>query len=620
MTMMKEASEKPVLSRDNVMITISLSLLLLGVLFDVRFQFHPGFIVCYLSALGAISFSPSYKRTIILCAGSIFLVWVGWWVLKLREVERPPVQYRAMATFVLVLFTSLLSLQQRTRAALVRSLDGLTMAQELSGIGSWTFEPQTLKVSLSDRARFLLNTPNDICDLSQLLGLLSSEEQIRVRPMFMRDAFDLEVTVSAHNGQNRRLRCVGQIERDKEGKVEIGHGWFRDITELKAMEAKQRQLDLRIAERQRLDSLAQLSGHIAHDMNNMLLAISGNAELVALGSSLSDVQKDSLEKIHNITDRAAALSSQLLAVAGVGSLVTQRQHINEVIEEMSELLDLATLSRCSIDLSGLRLTKPIEMDSAQLQQVILNLVVNAIDAATKTQSAITLTCGDMWVYDEYFSSARFSSASAGEHVWFEVKDTGTGMVETTLEQIFNPMFTTKKDGHGLGMSAVLGIVKAHNGAIEIESSVSAGTTVRVWLPCYSGAEHSADLAGDLNSFSGEVLIVDDEEMIRGVLASLLSNLGFSPHTVGSASEALAFLSQCAGNLHAVILDVSMPEMDGIDCLNLIKRDWPNLPVLMMSGHWDQEVGGRVNQKDIAGFLQKPFKVEHLKKVFTSIAN
>ncbi|MEW6322828.1 MAG: histidine kinase N-terminal 7TM domain-containing protein [Acidobacteriota bacterium] len=262
-------------------------------------------------------------------------------------------------------------------------------------------------------------------------------------------------------------------------------GWLvriRDVTARLAGEADRRALEQRMQERQRLESLTVLAGGVAHDFNNILTGILGNADLVAMQAAPGSALRRTAEAIVLDAHRAADLVSQMLAYAGEGQVVAEVIDLDALVTEALDLLQASVARHCTLIFASEGSLPPIKADAAQVRQIFLNLIANAAEAVADGATidvrtgAAALTAGDL---------ARMTfapTASAGIHVWLEVRDPGPGMDASTLARVFDPFFSTKATGRGLGLAAVQGIVRGHRGAIDVTSSPSDGTRFRIWLP------------------------------------------------------------------------------------------------------------------------------------------
>jgi PAS domain S-box-containing protein len=390
-----------------------------------------------------------------------------------------------------------------------------------------------------------------------------------------------------------------------------GRVWsFRDITERMRAEEERRRLEGQMQHVQKLESLGVLAGGIAHDFNNLLVGILGQAGLALSELDPESAIHDRVTQIQRSAQHAADLTNQMLAYSGKGRFVLQASDLSEIVGEMTHLLR-AAVSRSAEIVLDLHPTLPaFEGDPVQIRQVIMNLITNASDAVGETGGTIVVQTGQMHASRGYLADAWIGADQPeGHYVFAEVQDTGCGMDAVTLARIFDPFFSTKFTGRGLGLAAVLGIVRGHHGAIKIASGPGTGTTFRVLLPATQTAVAPVALpvAVATRAASGaRVLVVDDEAGVRTVARESLKRAGFEVVTANDGIEALEILDQEEGRFDAVLLDLTMPRMSGVEAFSLMKARHPQLHVVLTSGYSAHDVSARCGSNDIAGFVQKPF--------------
>ncbi|MDX8392093.1 MAG: PAS domain S-box protein [Mariprofundaceae bacterium] len=393
-----------------------------------------------------------------------------------------------------------------------------------------------------------------------------------------------------------------------EGEIVNHISILRDITE-------ERQRSRRLEHTQRLESLGVLAGGIAHDFNNILTAIMGNAALGRKKMQDSDPALTHLVRIEDSSQRAAELCNQMLAYSGKGRFQVKTVGLSQTVEEIIKLLGVSIAKNVVLKLYLAENLPPIEADVAQLQQVIMNLVINASDAIAKKSGVISLSSGMMQVDGGYLEGAYVGDdVKPGPFVFLEVADTGCGMDEPTQKKIFDPFFTTKFTGRGLGMSAVLGIVRGHHGAIKVYSEVGQGTTFKVLLPASTmqlSDEQQSDTWSDWCGI-GTILVVDDEETIRETAALMLQDMGFDTLTAEDGEQGVAVYRQHQDKIVAVLLDMTMPKLDGKGCFRELRRINKDVRVVLSSGYNEQDATNRFAGQGLAGFVQKPYSPEALR--------
>ena len=396
---------------------------------------------------------------------------------------------------------------------------------------------------------------------------------------------------------------------------------FTDITERKRAEEERIALEKQLLHAQKLESLGVLAGGIAHDFNNLLTSIVGNTDLALLRLNPESPVRDNLHQVELAATRAADLAKQMLAYSGKGKFVIEQIDINRLIDEMTKMLEVSISKKCVLRFHVTNPLPSVEGDATQLRQIIMNLVINASEAIGDKSGVIGISTGCMQCDRKYLSSAWLNEQiPEGLYVWLEIADTGCGMDKETISKIFDPFFTTKFTGRGLGMAAVLGIVRGHKGAIKVYSEPGRGTTFKVLLPAGAkpqelfngGSNHQPEWKG-----SGTVLLVDDEETVIGIGTEMLKEIGFDVLTAMDGRQALDVFKNNIDRINFVILDLTMPHLDGEQCFRELRQLKADVKVIMSSGYNEQEVTQRFVGKGLAGFIQKPYKLSTLRSVISS---
>jgi signal transduction histidine kinase/CheY-like chemotaxis protein len=390
----------------------------------------------------------------------------------------------------------------------------------------------------------------------------------------------------------------------------------RDIHDRKRLEEEREKLEQQLLHTQKLESLGVLAGGIAHDFNNILTAIIGNAELGLMRLGPESPALENLQRIEKAATRAADLAAQMLAYSGKGRFVVEAIDLNRLVEEMGHMLEVSVSKKAIIRYNLTRPIVAVDADATQIRQIILNLVINASEAIGNRSGVIAITTGCLNCTEESLQETWLADPlPEGLYVYLEVADTGSGMDHETMGRIFDPFFTTKFAGRGLGMAAVLGIVRGHKGAITVYSEPGQGSTFRVLLPAGNRPAELFNGENEADSWkgSGLVLLVDDEETVRVIGAEMLRELGFAVVTANDGREAVEMFT--AGNeITAVILDLIMPHMDGEQCFHELRRLKPDVKVVMSSGYSECEVARKFTGRGLTGFVQKPYKLAALREV------
>ncbi len=401
---------------------------------------------------------------------------------------------------------------------------------------------------------------------------------------------------------------------------------LEDITQIKKAEEEKRALERQVQHAQKLESLGVLAGGIAHDFNNLLMGILGNADLALNELSPVSPARRNLQEIEKASRRAADLAKQMLAYSGKGRFVVQPINGNELVEEMAHLLEVSISKKNVLKFNFAENLPIFDGDATQIRQVVMNLITNASEAIGERSGIIALSTGAIHCDRAYLDNvSEMLRAALGEplpegvYTYFEVADTGCGMDAETIEKIFDPFFTTKFTGRGLGMSAVLGIVRGHKGALKIHSETKKGTTFRLLFPANELPNDGVAVAGKGEAprqdwrGSGTVLFADDEEVVRTVGSQMLERLGFNVLTAPDGREALKVFGEHPAEIVCMFLDLTMPHLDGEETFSEIRRLSPDVPVILCSGYDEQDATRRFAGKGLAGFIQKPFTIAALKE-------
>lgn len=404
--------------------------------------------------------------------------------------------------------------------------------------------------------------------------------------------------------------------RDSEGRVYGICGISTDITALKQAEQEKITIERKLLAAQKLESLGVLAGGIAHDFNNILTSVLGNASLARHDAASGLPVDRSLHQIEHAARRAADLCQQMLAYAGKGKLVTDRVDLSELVRGTAALLEVTVSKNTRLDLRLAGQLPPVLADPTQLRQIVMNLVINAADAILGPSGQITVT-----TFSRQADAALLNSSLGnpdlppGTYVGLDVQDNGSGMSPETIARIFEPFFTTKFSGRGLGLSAVLGIVQSHRGALFVESSPGRGSTFRLLLPATSGPSVPSGspfpAAAARTVLRGTVLIVDDEEAVRSVAGAVLQVHGAAILAASSGEDALDQLRAFGPRPALVLLDVTMPGIGGEETLRRMRQLNLQQPVIFMSGYSEAETMQRCTDLGVVRFIQKPFDVEIL---------
>jgi two-component system cell cycle sensor histidine kinase/response regulator CckA len=388
-----------------------------------------------------------------------------------------------------------------------------------------------------------------------------------------------------------------------------------DVTSRMRAEEERHKLEAQIQHAQKLESLGVLAGGIAHDFNNILTSILGYSDLALMELPSHSPARPLIAEAVNGARQAADLTKQMLAYSGKGKFVIESLDLNQLIEDMSHLLQVSISKKCVLQLHPLRELPTIQADAVQMRQIIMNLIINASDAIGDRSGIIAVTSGVMYCDRACLSDAYLDeNLPEGLYVFLEVADTGSGMSEETRARIFDPFFTTKGTGRGLGLAAVLGIVRGHRGALKVQSAVGKGATFTVLFPATIGPaqlEPARTVEASEWRGSGLVLVVDDEESVRGLTRQMMERMGFTVLTAADGREAVELFRKESERIRLVLLDMTMPYLDGGETFREMKRIRTGVPTVLSSGYSERTATNRFGGNGLSAFIQKPYQYQQL---------
>ncbi|MBI5094887.1 MAG: response regulator [Candidatus Hydrogenedentes bacterium] len=397
----------------------------------------------------------------------------------------------------------------------------------------------------------------------------------------------------------------------------VGRVWsFRDVTERKRAEEERERLEAQILHAQKLESLGILAGGIAHDFNNILTSILGNAELAMLELPETTPAHANMRNIELSARRAAELTRQMLAYSGKGRFLIQQIRIPDEVREMIPLLGVSISKKCTLTCRFAENVPVVVGDASQIRQVIMNLIVNASEAIGDNVGEITISAGITACDRSYLSETYIDDhLPQGEYVFLEVSDTGCGISPEVRAKLFDPFFTTKFTGRGLGLAAVMGVVRGHQGAIRVTSEPGHGATFRVLFPAADSgvviAEDRSRAESGLRGCGGTVLVVDDETAVRDLARAILERAGYQVMTAADGRQAVDVFQEHADEIKVVLLDMTMPHMSGGEAFREIRRIRGDCRIVLSSGYSEVDARSRFGENELAGFIQKPFRMAEL---------
>ncbi len=491
--------------------------------------------------------------------------------------------------------------EEKFRQIFQRSQDGILL---LDGDRFVDANPATLAMMRCTQPELLAMHPWDLSPPTQPDGRPSPEKA-------------LEMIALAHRKAGHRFEWMHRRVDGEDFPVEVtltpfplmGHQvlytTWREISDRKQAEADRLELERRVLHAQKLESLGILAGGIAHDFNNLMTAMMGRVELAGMSLPQEHEAHEHLGILNEILHRATDLTRQMLAYSGRGRFVVGPTDLSRTARGMTALLASSVPKKITIELDLAEHLPAVEGDNAQLQQVLLNLVTNACDAIGDEPGRILIVTG-VETIDADTAAALHGEVrlTAGTFVFLEVSDSGCGIPIDMQSRIFEPFFSTKDTGRGLGLAALLGILRAHHGALRMTSVVDEGTTFRLYFPSTGViAESKAPVLPAIRAFQPglRILLVEDEAQIRHSAARILTGLGLQVVPAVDGADALEKL-RTEERFALVLLDLTMPRMDGRQTLAVIERDYPGLPVVLCSGYSADELK---NGWD-GVFLPKPY--------------
>lgn len=398
-----------------------------------------------------------------------------------------------------------------------------------------------------------------------------------------------------------------------------------DLSKREADEARRLEVERRLMRLQRLESLGTLAGGIAHDFNNLLMAVLGNLDLALTEMPAGSPAQASVLDAVSAARRAAQLSRQMLMYTGRTAFSPDKVELARVIEDGLGLLRSALSESVTLDVHVDSGDSWIRADAGELQQLLVNLVTNAAEAYAGNEGTVSITTGrGDYTPEMLVANLMEDNAQPGSYVWLEVSDKGCGMDRATLDRLFEPFFSTKFVGRGLGMAAVHGIIRSHHGAVMVNTVPGQGCTVRVLLPALSAADREAvpapvgespvsSAASDQVAPAGDlVLVVDDDPAVLLLTTRMLARLGYEALTASGGREAVALFRARRDQVAAVIVDLAMPDMDGIATIRELRAIDPAVRVLLATGYTEDEAASRLGEGESVGIVLKPYRLDSLR--------
>ncbi len=546
---------------------------------------------------------PVSRSWLVLAFGLMFSGWLG---VFLRS------QLRRTAVIEQLVYerTAELSESQRQLDSLVRTLPGMAYRCRYTekGLGVIYVSEGTLPLTGYTAAEFTAGQIH-FRDVTHPADINRIRDETRAA-LKNHTPVEVEYRIRHRDGTEKWVLSRGRGVYKPDGSLQFLEGLAIDITAQKNSEAGRLALERKLLDSQKLESLGLLAGGIAHDFNNLLTVVLGGASLARLelppGSTAAEI---SLRQIEVAGQRAAELCAQMLAYAGKGRFVVEPANLTALIDGLRSLLKISVGHRATLSFELGQNLPAVMADATQLRQIVMNLVINAAEAIGDRGGEITLTTGL-----RHFDPAALNHAvtgadrPAGNCVFLEVRDTGPGMSAEVLAKIFDPFFTTKFTGRGLGLAAVLGIVRGHDGALLVESAVGRGTTFTLILPAISGAPALPAPVTSATPWQqrARVLVIDDDDSVRAVATAMLRSFGFTTQAAADGHAGLTLFQAEPVGFDLVVLDLLMPGLTGEQTLVELRRVRPAVRVLIISGFNEGDLLARHAGGGPLAYLHKPF--------------
>jgi two-component system, cell cycle sensor histidine kinase and response regulator CckA len=487
----------------------------------------------------------------------------------------------------------------------------LKSAERITHVGHWTWNIKTNRAFWSEEVFRIMGQPQDYePDYQMFLQVVAPGDRDRLAEWVQgclseKRGSVIEYRVARPGGGVRTVACTSEVLLDDYGSPELFFGAVQDVTDLRRAQEDSFAM-------QKLESLGTLAGGIAHDFNNLLGAVSAQAELAMAQMETGSHATQELKHIRDITIRGAEIVRQLMIYAGQESDVLEPVDLTSTVEEMLPLLAVCVSGRATLVTDFDKNLPAVKARTAQIRQIVMNLVVNASDAIQDHDGVIRVTTQCVTLARE--TPPRTEALAPGEYVQLEVSDTGTGMSPELQARIFDPFFSTKSAGRGLGLPVLQGIVRSLRGAIRVDSRVGKGTAIQILLPSWDTMAHSACGTGRGSDREPQrtphatVLLVEDEAPIRFALTKMLEKAGFAVLEAADGFDAIQFLHDKSGRIDVLFLDMTIPGCSSHQVLSEAVQAYPQVKVILTSAYGEEMVRANLSGPQICGFVRKPFQI------------
>lgn len=524
---------------------------------------------------------------------------------------------------------------RRSRETLKISQERLKNILEATNDGFWDWSISRKELFISPAWAQLVTGKENVSDFYELARKSIHKDDLPlIEPVFKNlpntGNSSYEIEYRLHVSDNRMIWVEERgrvIEWSEDGKVNRLVGTFKDISAKKMAQHEKLKLEAQINHVQRLESLGVMAGGVAHDFNNLLTTILGNAEMAILDSNDDSPALPCLKEIQLAAHRSSDLTRQLLNYSGGGKFTVENFSINSMIKETLELVRVSLSKKATLNLNLKEPLPMIEGDLSQIRQVLMNLIINASDSLEENAGTVSIytELADFDTHCVWLHQPETTAAmEMARYVTLKVTDTGTGIEEKNLERIFEPFFSTKHTGRGLGLAAVVGIVKSHHGGLSVKSKLGHGTEFTIQFPVSKSASsesHKSKHATQqiCKAVNDTIIVADDEKSLLLVLSKILKKEGYDVIPAENGAVAWELFRKHGKAVDLIILDTNMPEMSGIEVLEKVRKADASMPVILLSGYSESPAKSENLAPD--AFIQKPFTrdeiLDQIRKVLKS---
>jgi PAS domain S-box-containing protein len=511
--------------------------------------------------------------------------------------------------------------QVKARELLRESEERLKNAERLAHVGHWDWDIKANHLWWSEEMFSIFGQPEDYApSYDGLLEEVVPGDRERLALSIKASLADnygraIEFQIGRPDGAVRTVNCISEVLLDEEGTPSRMFGACQDITDL-------RQAQEESFARQKLESVGTLASGIAHDFNNLLGGVLAHVDVALAESNGSPPPQTELKAIRDVAIRGSEIVRQLMIYAGKESEAYGLVDVSQIVGEMIELLKVSVSKHAVVETDLGRNLPAVRANAAQLRQIVMNLVMNASDAIGDRDGVVRVTTRRTTVGRD---AMIWKGVAEGDYLQVEVSDTGHGMTPETQARMFDPFFTTRSAGHGLGLAVVHGIVRSLRGSINVASEPGKGTTFEVLLPCAAPAleaggplRRAEEPARELQPCS--VLVVEDEDALRGPVTKMLRKAGFVVFEASDGSSAIEVLRANGGKVDVILLDLTIPGPTSREVVAQAVQARPDAKVVLTSAYSEETARGAVSAEQVRGFIRKPFQLAELVRTLRNVAS